>query len=155
MSFPRIEKCLGMEIKDTVMEIRDGYSIMGFDYDVGRSSADCLFNLAQSIKEKQASAAKRAQEMSEGSMITRLGSMYDKLNEQAKRHAEKLKESGAPMPELNMDTLLNAATSTMGNMAKNMDLNLDLEKVAEYETKIKETTEQFKNMTGGLFGFFQ
>ena len=35
--FPRVEDCLGLEPKDSHMEIKDGQAIMAFDYNVKKS----------------------------------------------------------------------------------------------------------------------
>ena len=40
------------------MEIKDGYVILGFDYDVVESDADCLFHLTETIEEKELRFAK-------------------------------------------------------------------------------------------------
>lgn len=43
--FPRIERCLGMNIKDSYVQIKDGYAVMGYDFKVENSDKDCLFNM--------------------------------------------------------------------------------------------------------------
>ena len=48
--FPAIERCLGMNIKDSVVQINDGYAVMGYDFKVTKSDQNCLFNMRESIK---------------------------------------------------------------------------------------------------------
>jgi len=51
--FPSIERCLGMGIKDSVVHIKDGYAIMGYDFKVKKTHADCMFNMNESVKSKE------------------------------------------------------------------------------------------------------
>lgn len=48
--FPAIERCLGMNIKDSVVQIKEGYAVMGYDFKVQKSDKDCLFNMKETIK---------------------------------------------------------------------------------------------------------
>ena len=45
--FPQIQKCLGLEPKDSSMEIREGYAILAYDFTVENSHPDCLFNMTK------------------------------------------------------------------------------------------------------------
>jgi len=58
--FPTIEKCLGLSSKDSSMQIKEGYAIMGYDFDVSKSDSDCLFNMKETLKEKELRAANEA-----------------------------------------------------------------------------------------------
>ena len=58
VNFPGIERCLGLANKDAVMEIKDGYAIMGYDYDVTKSDQKCLFSMKENLKEKELREAK-------------------------------------------------------------------------------------------------
>lgn len=53
VSFPNIQRCLGMENKDAVLEIKEGYATIGYDYSVSSSDANCLFNMGESLKDKE------------------------------------------------------------------------------------------------------
>ena len=48
--FPRVEECLGLKSRDSVMRIQEGYAIMGFDYDIEQSHAGCLFDMQETLK---------------------------------------------------------------------------------------------------------
>lgn len=43
--FPDVSNCLGMNPKDSIMKIKEGYVIMAFDYNVVGSNEKCLFNI--------------------------------------------------------------------------------------------------------------
>jgi hypothetical protein len=43
--FPMVEACLGLSAKDSSMEIKDGYAVMSFDYDVKKAESKCILNL--------------------------------------------------------------------------------------------------------------
>lgn len=40
------------------MAIKEGYSIMSFDYSVAKTTKDCLFNVKRGVKSKEARMAK-------------------------------------------------------------------------------------------------
>lgn len=61
--FPEVSKCLGLNAKDSTMKIKEGYAILAFDYDVKSSNDNCLFNMKQSLSQK------------EGKMASKLGKM--------------------------------------------------------------------------------
>jgi hypothetical protein len=42
--FPKVEKCLGLAGNGSFMEINDGCAIIGYDFRVKRTNAECLFN---------------------------------------------------------------------------------------------------------------
>ena len=47
--FPKVEDCLGLIPKDSHMELKDGYAVMAFDYDVRKSEHECLFNMKETL----------------------------------------------------------------------------------------------------------
>eukprot|EP00356_Strombidium_inclinatum_P013346 CAMPEP_0170482128 /NCGR_PEP_ID=MMETSP0208-20121228/2281_1 /TAXON_ID=197538 /ORGANISM="Strombidium inclinatum, Strain S3" /LENGTH=692 /DNA_ID=CAMNT_0010754929 /DNA_START=16 /DNA_END=2091 /DNA_ORIENTATION=- len=57
--FPDVAPCLGLEAKDSSMQINDGYAVMSYDYDVYRSGDNCLFDIKRGAKSKEARIAKR------------------------------------------------------------------------------------------------
>jgi hypothetical protein len=58
--FPAIERCLGMGIKDSTVTIKEGYALMGYDFKVQKSSTDCLFNMEETILERELREAEAA-----------------------------------------------------------------------------------------------
>ena len=56
--YPMVEKCLGLKSKDSIMQIKEGYVVLGYDYNVEESDADCLFHLTETIEEKELRFAK-------------------------------------------------------------------------------------------------
>lgn len=42
--YPETEKCLGLRPYDSDMEIKEGYAVMAFDYEVVEAEAQCLFD---------------------------------------------------------------------------------------------------------------
>ena len=44
-AFPQVEKCLGLAPKDSQMTIKEGMAVMSFDYNVRKSTANCLFSM--------------------------------------------------------------------------------------------------------------
>ena len=79
--FPQIERCLGMGIKDAVVQIKDGYAIMGYDFKVQRSTTNCLFNMQETIKERELREIERAKQSS-GNSLEKVGSMVRMIQEQ-------------------------------------------------------------------------
>jgi hypothetical protein len=57
--FPDVAKCLGLVAKDSTMKIKEGYAILGFDYDIKASNDNCLFNIKQSLTQKEAKMASK------------------------------------------------------------------------------------------------
>lgn len=53
--FPAVEKCLGMEPKDSSMEIGEGYAHLAYDFKVSASDTRCLFDIKHedNIKQKE------------------------------------------------------------------------------------------------------
>ena len=51
--FPKVEDCLGLIPKDSHMELKDGYAVMAFDYDVKKSEHECLFNMKETLAYKE------------------------------------------------------------------------------------------------------
>lgn len=53
--FPAVEKCLGMEPKDSSMEIGEGYAHLAYDFKVSTSNQKCLFDIKHedNIKQKE------------------------------------------------------------------------------------------------------
>ena len=43
--FPAVEKCLGLEPKDSSMEIGEGYAHLAYDFKVETSNTLCLFDI--------------------------------------------------------------------------------------------------------------
>ena len=58
--FPKVESCLGMSPSDSAIKIKDGFVVMAFDFDVSSSHADCLFNMAETLKQKELRLAEAA-----------------------------------------------------------------------------------------------
>jgi len=58
--FPAVERCLGLTTGESTMRFEEGYAVMGFDFDVERSNTDCLFNMKETIQQKELRAAQRA-----------------------------------------------------------------------------------------------
>ena len=53
--FPQVQRCLGLAPKGSHMEIKEGYAVLAFDYDVKRSNKDCLFNMKDQILTREQS----------------------------------------------------------------------------------------------------
>lgn len=51
--FPSVESCLGLQAKDSSMEIKDGYMVVAFDYHVDTSDTDCIFDLSKETSAKE------------------------------------------------------------------------------------------------------
>lgn len=51
--FPRVEGCLGLVPKDSHLEIKEGYAVLAFDYDVEKSNQQCLFNMKDQLSNKE------------------------------------------------------------------------------------------------------
>lgn len=86
--FPQIERCLGLGIKDAVVQIKDGYAIMGYDFKVQKSSNDCLFNMQETIKERELREIEKAK-LNSGNPLDKVGSMVRMFQEQiAKQRAQ-------------------------------------------------------------------
>lgn len=51
--FPQIERCLGMGVRDAVVSIKSGYVVQGFDFDVEKSESRCLFQMKETIQERE------------------------------------------------------------------------------------------------------
>jgi len=47
--FPTVERCLGLNAKDSEMKIVEGYAIMSYDFKTQTSTSDCLFNMRDTI----------------------------------------------------------------------------------------------------------
>ena len=73
--FPAIERCLGMTTGSSIMKLEEGYAIMGFDFEVSKSNTDCLFNMKETVKQRELRAAQKAN-MSPGDMAS---DVLDKL----------------------------------------------------------------------------
>lgn len=53
--FPQVQRCLGLIPEGSHLEIKEGYAVMAFDYNVKRSSQDCLFNMNDQVLMKEQS----------------------------------------------------------------------------------------------------
>ena len=51
--FPIVERCLMLEPKESHMEIKEGYAIMAYDYTVKKSYSHCLFNMKETLNERE------------------------------------------------------------------------------------------------------
>jgi len=58
--FPETETCLGLQSKDSEMKIVEGYAIIAYDYNVQPTSSDCLFNMRETLAQKELNMAKNA-----------------------------------------------------------------------------------------------
>lgn len=57
--FPDVERCLGLNAKDSTMRIEDGFAIMAFDYDVTATKENCIFDMRDSLSKKELRMAKK------------------------------------------------------------------------------------------------
>jgi len=51
--FPTVERCLGLNAKDSEMKIVEGYAVMSYDFKTQQSNSDCLFNMRDTIAKKE------------------------------------------------------------------------------------------------------
>jgi hypothetical protein len=51
--YPETEKCLGLRPYDSEMEIKEGYAVMAFDYEVVEAGADCLFDMGTLVEKRK------------------------------------------------------------------------------------------------------
>lgn len=51
--FPRIEECLGLKENHSTMQIKEGFAMMAFDYEVEKSHIGCLFAMRQTLIQKE------------------------------------------------------------------------------------------------------
>jgi len=63
--FPAIEHCLGLEPKDSSMEIGEGYAHMAYDFTVNESHEKCLFDIKHedNVSSHEAQMLKRFKKM--------------------------------------------------------------------------------------------
>ena len=88
--FPDVARCLGLTAKDSTMKIKEGYAIMAFDYSVKSSNENCLFNMKQSLTQKEARMA---------SKLGKIGGMdFGKIGEKMMKEAAKTAMSGKLPP---------------------------------------------------------
>ena len=97
--FPDMARCLGLTAKDSTMKIKDGYAIMAFDYSVRSSNENCLFNLKQSLTQKEARMANKLGKVG--------GFDFDKIGEKMMKEAAKTAMSGKLPPLDNIPGLEN------------------------------------------------
>lgn len=45
--YPEIERCLGLNPRQSTMTIKNGYAVMAYDYSITKSTEDCLFRLKE------------------------------------------------------------------------------------------------------------
>ena len=96
--FPDVERCLGLQAKDSTMRIQDGYAVLAFDYKVKPSNVNCLFNMKQNIAQKELRMANMNKGMS--------GFNFDKATKQIQRMAKEFKSVQLPpLPSLDLETL--------------------------------------------------
>ena len=50
MPYPDNERCLGLVAAGSDMTIKDGYAVLGFDYNVETAEAHCLFEMAKYLE---------------------------------------------------------------------------------------------------------
>lgn len=51
--FPEVERCLGLNAKDSSMRIEEGFAIMAFDYKVMPSRESCIFDMRDTLTKKE------------------------------------------------------------------------------------------------------
>jgi hypothetical protein len=154
--FPNVERCLGLSTGESIMKFEEGYAIMAFDFEVSRSNTQCLFNMQETIKQKELRAAKRAN-MSPGDHITDL---MNKLSSQALKEVQKQARNpnidiAGMAKDLNLgpDTNLFEGIKKIGDKAL-ADALKDPAKLAETVSQVQQTADQIKNIGDGLFKFF-
>jgi len=85
--FPEHEKCLGISPRDSTMKIKDGYAILAYNFKVIASHPDCLFNMVETLKQKELRLADEAQKDSHGGVAFArgFGGVIEKLKDQANK----------------------------------------------------------------------
>lgn len=123
------------------MQIIDGYAIMGYDYDVKKSDQKCLFNMKETMKEKQLREAKiELGKQSLGFNAKTLGKVTQMLNIFTDQVA-KVKAT-TTRPEINLGEVMKTLN------AKRDDLFEGLKNVngPELLKMMKDSEKQFKDM---------
>lgn len=82
--YPRVEECLGLKSRDSVMRIQEGYAIMAFDYDIVSSHAGCLFDMQETLKQKELRLAQQEAAKQRPENAFSMEELLDKMKEQAK-----------------------------------------------------------------------
>jgi len=58
--FPTVERCLGLNARDSEMKIVEGYAIFSYDFKTQQSNSDCLFNMRETVNKKELRMAEMA-----------------------------------------------------------------------------------------------
>lgn len=75
--FPSMEACLGVHAKDSEMAIKEGMAIMSYDFNMKRSSIDCIFGMKDSKLRQEAARLKREQNSFSGQMDSSVKKLFD------------------------------------------------------------------------------
>jgi hypothetical protein len=99
--FPTVERCLGLNARDSEMKIVDGYAIMSYDFKTLQSNSDCLFRMRDTLAQKELRMAELAQKRADTPMAK-----FEK--EMMKMAKAAMGNSGIKgMPPLDIPKLLN------------------------------------------------
>jgi len=154
VAFPNIQRCLGMENKDAVMEIKDGYAIMGYDYDVTKSNSDCLFNMKENLKEKELREAKR--NIKEFGLNAETFQKFGQVADMFSKQVDKLKKAGGDRPPIDVNNIMNTLGAKRDELFEGLKNGENIKKMMkDNEAELLKYQDQIKNVGQGLFNFFQ
>ena len=98
--FPAVEGCLALNPQDSQLTIKEGMAIMSYDYKVGTSNTNCLFNMGDNKLKLEAKKLQR----NENSPINLVGKQLEKMLDLAG------KSVFGKLPPLDIPSVLNDPT---------------------------------------------
>ena len=119
--YPAIERCLGMSTGESIMKFEEGYAIMGFDFNVAKSNTQCLFNMKESVKQKELSQINKLKDMSPGDMVNKL---FDKVSKQVTNEIAKNLNVGPKLDVMKIAKDLNLGGDNMFEGVKKLGENM-------------------------------